>query len=214
MIPVTAQAWAGTASGAFIAFFAFVGFETLANMGEEVKNPGRTLPLGILGAVGVSIALYGVVVTAVVLSDRTTANPLAGLFEGKAVLVFAIVGAFAVGNGVLVQIMMLARLFYGMASKGQLPVFLTRVHPRTHTPVPATLVAGAIVLVVTLLVPFERLLALSNAITLGVFALVDLALWRLRLLGPPAADAFHAPAWVPPVAAASSIALMASELLF
>jgi amino acid transporter len=152
-------------------------------------------------------------VTAVVLSDRHTGNPLLGLFEGKGASVFAIVGAFAVGNGVLVQIMMLARLFYGMASRGQLPVFLAWVHPRAHTPVPTTLVAGAIVLAVTLLVPFERLVALSNAITLAVFALVDLALWRLRLLGPPPTEGFHAQAWVPPVAAASSIALMASELL-
>lgn len=214
MIPWSAQGWGGTVAGAFIAFFAFIGFETLANMGEEVKDPRRTLPLGILGAVVVSIALYILVVTAVVLSDRTTANPLVGLFEGKGVSVFAIVGAFAVGNGVLVQIMMLARLFYGMASRGQLPVFLAWVHPRAHTPVPATLVAGAIVLAVTLLVPFERLLALSNAITLAVFALVDLALWRLRLLGPPAADGFHAPTWVPPLAAVLCIALMASELLF
>ena len=214
MIPATARGWGGTVAGAFIAFFAFIGFETLANMGEEVKDPRRTLPLGILGAVVVSIALYVLVVTAVVLSDRTTANPLVGLFEGNSASVFAIVGAFAVGNGVLVQIMMLARLFYGMASRGQLPVVLAWVHPRAHTPVPATLVAGAIVLAVTLLVPFERLVALSNAITLGVFALVDLALWRLRLLGPPATEGFHAPGWIPPVAAASSIALMASELLF
>src|SRR5262249_32362292 len=149
-------------------FFAFIGFETLANMGEEVTNPRRTLPVGILGAVAISIVLYVLVVTAVVLSDRTAANPLSGLFEGQAISVFAIVGALAVGNGVLVQIMMLARLFYGMASRGQLPVFLTHVHPRAHTPVPATLVAGVIVLVFTLLVPFDRLLALGNAITLGV----------------------------------------------
>jgi APA family basic amino acid/polyamine antiporter len=70
------------------------------------------------------------------------------------------------------------------------------------------------VLAVTLLVPFERLLAVSNAITLAIFAVVDLALWKLRLLGPPATDGFHVQAWVPPTAAASSLALMAGEFLF
>jgi amino acid transporter len=214
MIPTTLQGWGGTVAGAFIAFFAFIGFETLANMGEEVKDPHRTLPLGILGAVGISVTLYVAVVIAVVLSDRAAANPLAGLFEGKAVSVFAIVGALAVGNGVLVQIMMLARLFYGMANRSELPGFLAWVHPRLHTPVPATLLAGVIVLAVTVLVPLERLLAMSNAVTLAVFALVDLALWRLRLLAPPPVESFHAPAWVPPLAAASSLALMACEVLF
>jgi amino acid transporter len=212
-IPRSADAWGGAMAGAFIAFSAFLGFETLANMGEEVRYPRRTLPRGILGAIAVSVALYVVVATAVVLSDRTASHPLIGLFEGKAVSVFAIVGALAVGNGVLVQIIMLARLFYGMASRGQLPRAVAWVHPRARTPVPATLLAGAIVLTVTLGVPFEKLLVLGNAITLVVFILVDLALWRLRLRGI-VAEGFRAPLWVPPTAAATCIMLLAAELLF
>ena len=66
----------------------------------------------------------------------------------------------------------------------------------------------------TVLVPFERLLVLANAITLAVFVLVDLALWRLRWRGPPPAGRFHAPVWVAPVAAALSLALLVSEVLF
>ena len=212
MIPSTFQGLGGTVAGAFIAFFAFIGFETLANMGEEVKDPHRTLPRGILGAVSASIVLYVLVVIAVVLSDRSASNPLMGLFEGPAASVFAIVGVLAVGNGVLVQIVMLSRLFYGMASRGQLPKVLTHVHAAAHTPVPATLLAGGIVLAVTLLMPFERLLVLSNAVTLAIFTLVDLALWRLRLRAPPLVEGFHAPAWVPPLAALLSLSLMISEM--
>lgn len=213
IIPRDIKGWEGVLGGAFIAFFAFLGFETLANMAEEVKDPRRTLPRGILGAVGVSVALYLLVVTAVVLSDRSASDPLTGLFEGKGVSIFATVGALAVGNGVLVQIVMLSRLFYGMATRGQLPAVLARVHPRTGSPMTATLLAGAIILLVTLAVPFGRLLVLANAVTLVVFTLVDLALWRLRLKGPPPADAFHTPAWVPPVAALMSAALLMGELL-
>ena len=214
MIPSTPLGWGGMAAGAFIAFFAFIGFETLANMGEEVVDAHRTLPRGILGAVGVSIVLYVLVVTAVVLSDRAGANPLVGLFEGKIAAGFAIVGALAVGNGVLVQIVMLSRLVYGMANRKELPGVLGWVHPRLQTPVPATLLAGGTILAVTVLVPFEHLLAASNAITLILFTLVDLALWRLRRMGPPPAQGFHAPGWVPPLAAASCLVLLACEILF
>jgi len=69
------------------------------------------------------------------------------------------------------------------------------------------------VLTVTLGVPFERLLVVSNAITLAVFILVDLALWRLRLRGI-VAEGFRAPLWVPPTAAATCIMLLVAELLF
>jgi APA family basic amino acid/polyamine antiporter len=212
MLPRNAAAWSGTLAGAFIAFFAFIGFETLANMGEEVKNPARTLPLGILGSVGASIVLYVGVVTAVVLSDRTGINPLTRLFEGRAASVFAIVAALAVGNGVLVQIIMLSRLYFGIARQGDLPRLLARVRPSTQTPVLATVLAGGIVLAVTLMVPFERLLVVSNALTLGVFALVDVALWQVHRR-QPVATGFRAPNWVPLAAALLSSALLLTELL-
>lgn len=205
------SAWPGLFSGAFIAFFAFIGFETLANLGEEVKDPARTLPRGIVGAVAASIVLYVAVSSATVLADKGPDNPLIGLFAGRAASVFATVGFLAVANGVLVQIVMLSRLFYGMARNGQLPAWLGRVHPRTRTPAAATLVAGGIVLAAALLVPFERLLISANALTLLLFAIVDLALWRVKRQGPAAPGAFTVPVAVPPIAAVLSLVLMVSE---
>jgi basic amino acid/polyamine antiporter, APA family len=114
---------------------------------------------------------------------------------------------------VLVQIVMLARLFYGMASRGLLPGTLARVETRTGTPALATLLAGAIVLAAALLVPFEQLLVLANAVTLGVFALVDLALWRVHRRDAAVAGSFAAPRWVPPLGALLAIVLMLAELL-
>ncbi len=214
MVPADPAAWAGVLSGAFLAFFAFLGFETLANLAEEVKQPRRTMPLGILGAVAASLVLYLAVVTAVVLSDTAGRHPLLALFPAGGATAFAAVGGMAVANGVLVQIVMLARLFYGMARRGQLPARLARVHPRAGTPVPATLAASAIILVTALAVPFEHLLVLANLITLGVFVLVDLSLWRVHRTHPPAAEAvFTAPRWAPPVAALMAAGLMAAEFL-
>jgi amino acid transporter len=129
MLPADARAWQSTVAGAFIAFFAFIGFETLVNLAEETIAPERTLPRGIIGAIGASIVLYVVVVSAVVLADTGTENPLLALFGGVSATLFAAVATVSVANGVLIQIVMLARLFSGMAARGQLPDVLARVHP-------------------------------------------------------------------------------------
>jgi basic amino acid/polyamine antiporter, APA family len=213
MLPRDWSSWGGTIAGAFIAFFAFIGFETLANLAEEVRDPSRTLPRGIIGAVAASVVIYVAVATGAVLADRSAVSPLLSLFEGSSATAFAAVGFLAVANGVLVEIVMLARLFYGMARNGQLPTALGRVHPRTRTPVPATVLAGAIVLGAAVLVPFERLLVVANALTLAVFALVDLALWRVHRTVPAACGAFVVPSWVPLLAAAMAVTLMLAEIL-
>jgi basic amino acid/polyamine antiporter, APA family len=213
MIPADTAAWRGAMAGAFIAFFAFTGFETLANLAEEVKDPRRTVPRGILAAVAASIVIYLVVTTAAVLADSPAATPLLSLFSGWQLALFAGVAGIAVANGVLVQIVTLARLLYGMARREQLPAFLGRVHPRTQTPIPATVVAGSVILAMALFVPFEQLLVIANAAVLAVFAAVDLALWRIKCTSRGPAPGTTVPRWVPPFAAAISLALIGVELL-
>jgi len=201
-------------AGAFIAFFAFIGFEALANMGEETRDPTRTLPRAILAAVALSIALYVLVAGAVVWGGAAGAdNPLLALFEGRAALIFALVGAIAIANGALVEIVMLSRLYFGMAKAGRAPAFLGAVNARTRTPVVATLAAGAFVLGIALFLPFERLLVISNVLTLGVFSIVNVALMRVRADpdAPPAG--MPAPFWAPPLAAFLTIGLAASEFI-
>lgn len=213
LVPTSSAQMTGVVGGAFIAFFAFIGFEVLANMGEETKDPTRTLPRAILSAVVLSIVLYVAVATASVWAGGGRSdNPLLDLFSGRAALAFALVGALAVANGVLVEIIMLSRLFYGMAQRGQAPAFLAKVNARTRTPAAATLAAGALVLAVALFVPFERLLSLANLLTLGVFTTVNLAavLVRRNRDAPPAG--VRAPPWAAPVAAMMTFALAVSEL--
>lgn len=211
MLPSSFAGWQGVIAGAFIAFFAFIGFESLVNMAEEAKDPRRTIPYAIVGAIVVSTLLYIAVASALVLADRGGESPLIGLFQGSHASLFAAVGSLAIANGVLVEIMMLARLFYGMARRHQLPSFLGQVHPRTRTPIMATALAGAIVLFASVLIPFERLLGLANALTLGIFVIVDLALWRIQNGQPAGAGIFAVPPWVPPIAATSAVALILAE---
>ncbi len=210
LVPAGIGGWSGVMSGAFIAFFAFIGFESLANMGEEVRDPHRTLPRGIIGAIAASVALYLAVSLAAVVSGRAGGS-LLGLFQGMGATAFAVVGTLAVANGVLVQIVVLARLFFGIARRGQLPAVLAGVNPRTRTPLAATSVAGLLVLAMALFLPFERLLVLSNMITLAIFVLVDLALWRVQRRGPPPPGSFSVPRLVPPVAAVLAGALLLAE---
>lgn len=213
MSPAGFTEWQSVVAGAFIAFFAFIGFESLANMAEETKEPRRTVPYSIVGAVLISTLLYVVVAAALVFAGRGGQSPLIDLFQGSNATLFASVGALAIANGVLVEIMMLARLFYGVARRRQLPAVLGRVHPRTRTPIEATLLAGGIVLATALLIPFERLLALANALTLGIFVVVDLALWRIQRGQPVGESVFAVPHWVPPAAAALAVGLIVAEAI-
>lgn len=212
MLPTDRAGWTGVTAGAFIAFFAFIGFESLANMGEEVRDPHHTLPRGILGAIGASLVLYLAVAVAAVAGGREPTS-LAALFGGLGASAFAVVGTLAVANGVLVQVMVLARLFFGVARRGQLPALLGRVHPRTRTPLAATVLAGALVLAMALFLPFERLLALATLVTLLIFVLVDIALWRVQRASPAGPGRFAVPHWLPPVAAALAMALVIAELV-
>jgi APA family basic amino acid/polyamine antiporter len=208
----TLTQWPGVIGGAFIAFFAFIGFEALANMGEETKDPTRTLPRAILAAVALSIFLYVAVAAAMVWAGQSGAgNPLVGLFTGKAAFAFALVGALAISNGVLVEIIMLSRLFYGMASRGHAPSMLAKVNERTQTPVAATLLAGALVLAIALFFPFERLLSVANLLTLAVFTMVNFVAIRVRANSAAPQSGVWAPVWAAPLAMAMTLCLALSE---
>lgn len=213
-------ALAGVAVGAFLAFFAFIGFENLANMAEEARRPERSLPRAILISLGLSTLLYALVTAVTLLAlpqEELTASPAPLLLvaeeaEWFSADLFAAIALVAVANGVLIELVMLARLLYGMTRRGWLPAWLGAVHPRLRTPVPATLCGGAAVFVLTVAVPFLHLVALTSTITLLVFALVNLALWRLQRRQPRSAG-FRVPRFIPPVAALANVALAVAQFL-
>jgi amino acid transporter len=221
LMPTDLNAWGSVCAGAFLAFFAFTGFENLANMAEEAQNVGRTIPRAILLSLGISTVIYmtvALVVVAAVPLDEAAASaaPLLSVIKRRGwgiANTFAALALVAVANGVLIQILMLSRLLYGMARRSLLPSGLAAVSPR-HVPVRATLVAGALVLVSTVALPFDSLLRLSTTLTLLVFTLVSLSLWRLQQCAPRQDLDFRVPRWVPIAAALGSTALIAAQLAF
>lgn len=177
-------------AGAVIAFFAFIGFEDLANMAEETVDPGRTAPRAIAWTLGVSVLIYVALgALAVVIPDRAAIiasdAPMATLFEavsGRGADLVATIASIAMTNGILVQVVMAARVLYGMANEKLLPGpfhQLGQVSPTRQTPVRATVLVCSAVAVLVVLIPLGQLARITSLLTLGVFTLVNLALFRL-----------------------------------
>ncbi len=221
MLPGGLAAWGGVIAGAFFAFFAFLGFEDIVHMAEETREPERTLPRAIILAVVISTAVYFIVTliaVAAVPMDRLAGSraPLEMVMATNPSApknVLAAIAIIAIPNGILITLVMLGRILYGMARRGWLPAALAHVSGVTATPVRATALAGLVAFAFTALVPFIGLVQLTSAINLCVFAVVNLALWRLKRTRPQDGLYFHAPAWCPPLGAGICVALIVLELL-
>ncbi len=219
MVP-NAAAWAGIGSGAFLAFFAFLGFEDIVNMAEETHAAERTLPRAIIATIVLTTLIYGAVALVAV-----TAVPIERLAGSRAPLeliaqaaswvpagTLSVIALIAVPNGILITLVMLARILYGMARRGWLPRGLAFVNPVTRTPLRPTFLIGAIVLIFTAGIEFIGLVTLTSAVNLFVFTLVNLALVKLQREGTDGSVAIRVPRWCPPLATACSLALLAVYL--
>jgi amino acid transporter len=212
-------AWAGLWVGAFLAFYAFIGFEDMVKVAEEVRRPARDMPRAILGALGGAAVLYLVLAVGVVLalppqSLAGTDAPLAVIYRettGGSEWVITLFGLVAAVNGVLAQVIMASRMLYGLAEEGWLPRVLARVHPRTRTPLAATGTVTAVIVGLAVTFPLAGLAGMTSALILGVFAAVNIALWRIRRREPRPAYTLS-PAWVPPLALAATFLLAGGGL--
>ncbi|MGB5261683.1 MAG: APC family permease [Gammaproteobacteria bacterium] len=204
-LAMTDMHWTGIFVGGFLAFYAFIGFEDMVNVAEEVRDPVRNLPRAILIALVISTVLYFLVALAAVLSapvDRLAASdaPLAWLYAhltGRAPVTITLISLFAVINGALIQIIMASRVAYGMARQGWLPAQFGQVNARTRTPVVATASVALLLLIMALWLPLETLAKTTSYFLLVVFALVNLALWRLKRRSGQPIGIIQVPGWVP-----------------
>jgi amino acid transporter len=215
-------AWIGIAGTALTAVFAFIGFEHLVNIAEEMKEPNRTLPRALFLTLGVTALLYGLVVWIAVVAvppqelARSSA-PLALVFErltGLPLITMSAIAIVATLNGIIVHMIMIARVIYGLADQGSLPKALTRLNPVTRTPVPATAIGVGAILVLALAVPLAGLADLTAGLTLAIFTVVNLALIRIKSRNEaPALGTFICPRWVPFAGLVSSVLLIVVDLV-
>ena len=203
--PFETGVWSGILAGSFIAFFAFIGFEDMVNVAEEVKDVRRNLPTAIIITLAVTLVLYvalaAVAVLAVPVADLAASDaPLALLYAratGGPGTVISVIAVVATVNGALIQIIMASRVLYGLASQGLLPAPLARIHRRTRTPLLATALVTAFVL--GLAIPFKMaaLAEATSVVTLVIFTLVNLALWRVKRRDPRPMGVPLYPLWIP-----------------
>lgn len=188
----TPSAWQAILLGSFVAFYAFIGFEDMVNVAEEVKQPRKNLPRAIIIALVVTTLMYVAVALVAILTMPATdlaasKAPLAAVYTrvtGKEAFFIGLVGVVAVVNGVLVQIIMASRILYGSARQGWLPSQLGVVSTRTRTPLLATGIITALIWVMAVWLPLLTLAQITSFITLFIFSFINLALVVIKRREP------------------------------
>lgn len=190
--PADGVVWSGILAGALIAFYAFIGFEDMANIAEEVREPHRNLPTGILLAIFISTLLYCVIavvsVTSLPIEELSASDaPLALIYErttGSSPIIITFIGLFAIANGILVQIILGSRILFGLSRQAWLPAPFGRVHPVLHTPVVSTALVAVLGLAFALWLPLVSLAELTSYTVLIVYAFVNAACVRIKIREP------------------------------
>ncbi|QXR01038.1 APC family permease [Streptomyces sp. WY228] len=201
-------------SGAVLAYYSFVGFETSVNVAEETRDPRRSYPRALFGALltaGAVYALVGVAAAVAVPTEKLTesSGPLLEVVRragGIPTELFSAIALVAVANGALLTGIMSSRLTYGMARDGLLPRFLTKVLPSRRTPWAAIATTTALSLVLALTGDVSTLASTLVLLLLVVFFLVNTSLLVLRR-DLVSQDHFRAPTLVPVLGALSCVLL-------
>jgi amino acid transporter len=182
------SAASGVLGGAVLAYYSFLGFETSVNLGEETRDPRRSYPRALFGALGVAGVIYlliGVTASAVVPTDdlATSSGPLLEVVRaagGVPEWLFSLIALVAIANGALLTGIMSSRLAYGMARDGLLPSALSAVLPGRRTPWVAIVATAAVSLLLALTGDVAGLAATMVLLLLVVFTAVNAAVLVLR----------------------------------
>ena len=193
----------GITSAAGVIFFAYIGFDAVATGSEESNNPGRDLPIAIVGSLVISTVLYVLVAVAAVgvapigvmaSSDAPLAAALqkgTGIDWAAAVLSFG--ALIAITSVVLVVMYGQTRIFFAMCRDGLMPRSFATVHPRYGTPAKLTIAFGTLIAILAALVPLSEIVKLVNIGTLFAFILVNIGVIVLRRTKPDMDRPFRTP---------------------
>ncbi|HET6747043.1 MAG TPA: amino acid permease [Candidatus Saccharimonadales bacterium] len=218
---VDAAALAGILAAALIAFYAFIGFEDMVNIAEEVKRPQHAYPKAILAAMACVTVLYVAVaaVTLGVLTPRALSEssaPLADAYAtatGQSPALIIGVSLVATLNGVIVNVVMGSRFLYGLASRGWIPSWFGGVSKR-HVPARGLVVVGVGAALCAFLLPIEQLAQATSLLLLVVFLAVNISLIVIRRRHSVTSREIRiSPHFVPWVGAVASGLLLAGQVV-
>ncbi|WP_157546242.1 APC family permease [Mycobacterium sp. IS-1742] len=206
-------------AGAIVAYYSFVGFETSANVAEEIRNPSKVYPTALFGALvtaGVVYALVGIA-SAIALPAgelSESSGPLLDVVSATGVGVpdwlFSAIALVAVANGALLTMIMSSRLTYGMAEHGLLPSALSRVLPQRRTPWVAIVATTVVAMLLTLIGELSTLAETVVLLLLIVFISTNVAVLVLRR-DHVEHDHFRVWTAVPVLGVASCVLLMTQQ---
>ncbi|HRK08003.1 MAG TPA: APC family permease [Pseudobdellovibrionaceae bacterium] len=208
--------------GAVLTFYSFIGFEDILNVSEEVKDPKRNVPRGLLFAVAgaslIYITISLIAVSVVPAADLAkSSQPLVDVMAVAAPWfpssLYSMIAMFAVANTALLNYVMGSRLLYGMAHQGLLPSALGRVDSRTRTPHVAIATILAIVLLLGLSGNISDLAKATSVLLLACFILVNLSLIKLKLDGPTPPGTFDVPLAIPILGSLACLAMLVNAKL-
>ena len=218
--PFAPMGWSGVMRGAGVIFFAYIGFDAVSTAAEEVVDPNRDLPLGILGSLLVCTLLYilvaGVLTGMVPASHIDITAPLASAFLQRgmhAISGLISLGAVAGLTSVLLVLMLgQSRVFFAVARDGLLPPAFSKIHPKYRTPYLPTTLTGIAVAIAAGFLPIDDLGEMTSIGTLFAFVLVCIGVWILRRAEPELRRPFRTPLVpiVPALGAFFCLYLMAS----
>lgn len=201
--------WSGVLTGTGVVFFAYIGFDALSTTAQEVKNPQKNLPIGILGSLFICTAIYilmSLVMTGVVnYKDLGVSDPVAvGVdrivalkgwsIEWQKTLSFLVKFGALAGLTSVILVLMLGqtRIFYSMSNDGLLPWF-SKTHPKHSTPHVATIFTGIFVAICGGIMPMSLVGELVSIGTLLAFVLVCVGVMVLRKSAPEIHRPFKTP---------------------
>lgn len=204
-VPFAPNGFEGVFMGAFIIFFAYIGFDALATTAEECKNPQKDLPVGIIGSLAVTTIIYVLVALVLTGMQSTSGNVPQGFLDAPMAFVMSLagqdwaaglisIGSLAGLTSVLLVLQLAAtRILYAMSRDNFLPKKFQKLHPEFHTPHVLTCMVGVIAIVGSLFLDLEVTAALCNFGTLTAFMIVCAAILILRKVDPERHRPFKVP---------------------
>lgn len=178
----------GVLTGAALVFFAYLGFDAVSSAAEEVKNPQRNMPIGIIGSLFICTLLYvavSLVLTGIVpYTDLNVSDPVS--FAMQLIQQDWIAGVISLGAvvGMMTVILVMTyggtRLLFAMSRDGLLPKVMNEVHPKFNTPVKNTWIFTVLIAFCAGIIPLDKLTELVNMGTLVAFTMVSIGVIYLR----------------------------------
>jgi APA family basic amino acid/polyamine antiporter len=192
----------GALSASALIFFAYIGFEDLANISEEVKNPKKNVPKALLLSIIITTAIYVLVGIAVVslidwrnlaASSAPLALAVSTILGNQGFFIMSVIALFATANTVLVGLIVSSREIYGMSRDGSLPKTLSRIHRNHRTPWIAVVVSMIFSIAFVLLGHINIVASITDFGTFYIFIFVNLSTIALRYKMPQANRMFRTP---------------------